>query len=125
MKNIEKRLDEVWSKLVKLKAGNRCEYCGKSNNLNSHHIFSRAKRSTRWDPTNGISLCVAHHIGSGFSAHKTPLSFSLWIIKKRGESWYELLNYKSNQTSKLHKFEKELLLKDLQKEVTNMTKVIV
>jgi len=119
MKNIDKRLDDAWSELIKLKADYKCEYCGKSTQLNSHHIFSRAKRSTRWDTTNGICLCVAHHIGNEFSAHKTPLSFSLWLISQRGEEWYNILNIRSNQISKLHAFEKELLLKELQKEINN------
>jgi hypothetical protein len=67
--------------------------------------------------TNGICLCVGHHIGAGFSAHKTPTNFTLWLMKVRGEQWHDLLNYKSNQTSKLIQFEKELLLKELKKEI--------
>lgn len=117
MRNIDKRLDEAWSKLVKLKAGERCEVCGKIRHLNSHHIFSRAKRSTRWDVENGVCLCVGCHVGNNFSAHKTPLPFADWIKKQRGENWYNLLLYKSNQISKLHKFEKEQKLKLLQDEI--------
>ena len=117
MKKVEKDLDDAWSKLVKLRAGNCCEYCGNTKSLNSHHIFSRGKKSTRWDVNNGICLCVAHHIGSGFSAHKTPLPFARWLIEKRGESWYDLLNYRSNQTYKAHDFEKEILLNELRKEI--------
>lgn len=98
-------------------AGNKCEYCGNRKSLNSHHLFSRAKHSTRWDVQNGICLCVNHHIGVTFSAHKTPLSFSLWIISQKGEKWYNQLHLKSNQISKLHVFEKELLLKEIKKEI--------
>lgn len=118
MKSIDKRLDDVWSQLVKLKAGNKCEVCGKTNNLNSHHLYSRAKKSVRWDTMNGICLCVAHHIGSGFSAHKTPNDFTYWLEERKGKSWMEALRAKANQHSKLHKFEKQLLLKELQKEIS-------
>ena len=117
MQNIDKRLDDIWSQLVKAKAGNKCEVCGKTKSLNSHHIFSRANKATRWDVNNGICLCVGHHIGSKFSAHKTPLPFSDWLQKERGENWYNLLLAKSRIIYKWHKFEKELLLKELQKEL--------
>jgi len=119
MTNIEKRLDAVWSELVKKKAGMKCEVCGKTRNLNSHHIFSRAKKSVRWDVLNGICLCVGHHIGNEFSAHKTPYSFNKWLEKYKGANQMELLTIRSNQTSKLHPFEKELLLKELNKELKN------
>ncbi|PNX47079.1 MAG: hypothetical protein BV456_11455, partial [Thermoplasmata archaeon M8B2D] len=96
--------------------------CGNRSALNSHHVISRANKSVRWDLHNGVCLCVGHHIGMQ-SAHKNPLWFIEWIKKERGEDWYHLLRIKSNQVSKLHKFEKELLLKELRKEL-NMIKVI-
>lgn len=49
MKAIDKRLDDIWRKLVKLKAGNKCEIetCQKTTNLNSHHVYSRVMKSVR------------------------------------------------------------------------------
>lgn len=116
-KGIEKKLDTAWSLLIKLRAGMKCEYCGKTRNLNSHHINSRANKSVRWDVVNGVCLCVGHHIGVSFSAHKTPLTFAKWITKHRGDNEIQLLEIKSNQISHLFPFEKELLLKELQKEI--------
>ncbi len=118
-KSLEKQLDDVWSKLVKAKAGHKCEYCGKITALNSHHIFSRAKKSTRWDTDNGICLCVGHHIGSVFSAHKTPVQFVAWLIRKKGQQFLDLLTLKSNQHAKYTLFELELKLKELRKELKN------
>lgn len=110
-KGIDKKLDEAWSKLVKLVAGNKCEYCGKTTYLNSHHIYSRSKRSTRWHIPNGSCLCVSHHtFNSGFSAHKTPLEFTEWIIDRRGEDWYNELRTKAHTVEKLHIHEKRELL---------------
>lgn len=117
-KGIDKKLDDAWSKLVKLQGGMKCEYCGKETTLNSHHIYSRSKRSTRWDVDNGICLCVSHHtFNSGFSAHKTPLEFIDWLKEYKGEQFIIKLKHKANQTQKFFKFEKEELLDKLLKEI--------
>ena len=118
LKGVDGKLDDAWSLLVKLKAGMKCEYCGKTSYLNSHHIYSRSKRSTRWVVSNGVCLCVGHHtFSSTFSAHKTSVDFFLWLERKKGREFIELLSFKANQTSKLHKFEKDILLQELKKEI--------
>lgn len=117
-KGIDYKLDIAWSRLVKLRAGGKCEYCGKSSPLNSHHIYSRSKKSTRWDVDNGICLCVGHHtFSSEFSAHKTPLEFLEWLIGYKGQDWVDNLRIRANQTVKLHKHEKEDMLKKMQEEI--------
>lgn len=95
------RLFKLWAEKVKELAGNKCEKCGKPNGLNSHHIYSRSKLSTRWDTDNGVCLCVAHHtLSSSFSAHKTPAEFIEWIKERRGEEWYMSLRRKANAVQK-------------------------
>lgn len=122
LKGVDGKLDDAWSLLVKLKAGMKCEYCGKTSYLNSHHIFSRSKRSTRWLTDNGICLCAGHHVlSSTFSAHKTPLEFVDWLNNRKGTSYIDRLRIKANTTSKLHKFEKEILLEVLLKEIKELT----
>ncbi len=94
-------LDADWAKLIKLRSGGKCEYCGKDSGLNAHHIFSRSNYSTRWDVNNGISLCVSHHtFSSGFSAHKTPAEFVEWIKEYRGADWYDMLRKKAKEIYK-------------------------
>ena len=112
-KKIDKDLDDAWSLKVKELAGFKCEYCQKTSPLNSHHVYSRSKLSTRWDLDNGVCLCVGHHtFSSTFSAHKCPLEFTEWIINYRGAEWYDNLRLKAHQTIKLHDHEKkELLIK--------------
>ena len=123
LKGIDGKLDKIWSLLVKHKAKWECEYCGKSSTLNSHHIYSRSKKSTRWHVQNGICLCVAHHtFSSTFSAHKTPLEFVQWLYKYKGKDYIERLEIKANTTCKLFKFEKELLLQELIKELKKYEK---
>ena len=117
-KGIEKSLDNAWSLLVKLIAGNKCEYCNNRQTLNSHHIFTRSNKSTRWDELNGISLCASHHaLNSKFSAHGTPTIFTEWIINKRGENWHNLLRLRAHADGKRTKFEKEIMLKELNKRI--------
>ena len=117
VKSLEKELDKEWSLLVKLRAGMKCEYCGNRKQLNSHHLNSRAKRTVRWDVSNGISLCVNHHIGSEFSAHKTSIQFTMWLIKYKGQEFMDNLNWKASQTSHLSFFEKEIILDELRREI--------
>ena len=116
-KNINKLLDSAWSKLVKLEWGNKCAVCGNRRSLNSHHIYSRAKKSVCWDTINGICLCVKHHIGTEFSAHKTPTDFTFWLMEKKGKAWLMKLRIKSNSTAHYHEFEKEIMLKELNKRI--------
>jgi 5-methylcytosine-specific restriction endonuclease McrA len=115
MKPIDKRLDDAWSLAVKKRADFKCEYCGITHGLNSHHIFSREKKSVRWCLDNGICLCVNHHIGSEFSPHKTPVKFIPWLIRKKGQQFIDLLTAKSNQIGKYCEFEKKEMLKELEK----------
>lgn len=118
-KGIDKKLDDAWAKLVKLRAGMKCEYCGATTKqLHSHHVYSRSKKSTRWDIDNGICLCAGHHVlSSSFSAHKTPLEFTEWYINYKGNDYVDALRLKANTTLKLMKHEKEELLKYLQKQI--------
>lgn len=118
LKGVDGKLDDAWSLLVKLIAGMKCEVCGKTHPLNSHHIFSRSNRSVRWDAKNGVCLCVGcHTFSSKFSAHKTPTEFTIWLYEKKGEEFMDVLRIKANSISKLHKFEKEILLQELRKEI--------
>ena len=119
--SIDKRLDTAWSKIVKLKSGNKCVVCSSERALNSHHIYSRAKMSLRWSVENGICLCVGHHIGVKFSAHKTPVDFNDWMNEKLGHDFMDGLKLMAHTQSNLHDFEKEYLLKELQSEIKKLT----
>lgn len=119
LKGVDGKLDIAWSMLVKLRAGMKCEIpnCHKTV-LNSHHIYSRSKRSTRWDVLNGICLCVGHHtFSSKFSAHKTVLEFVEFLYEYKGTDYIDRLRLKANTVSKLHPFEKQILLDELNKEI--------
>ena len=88
--------DNLWSKLIKIRAWFRCEYCWKTGWLNSHHLFTRNNYSTRFDLDNGICLCKWHHtVSSKFSAHKTPMIFDERIIKERWQERFDRLKRKA------------------------------
>ena len=113
MKTIDILLDKAWSAAVKARAGFKCEYCGTSQGLESHHIFSRRKMSVRWDLDNGVCLCWEHHTGDCFfSAHNKPAEFMEWICNKRD---IEPLNMKARQTAKYTQADKEEMLIELKK----------
>ena len=114
---INKQLDDAWSLLVKLTAGNKCEYCGKTKPLNSHHIYSRSNQKVRWDEINGICLCVGHHIGNVFSAHKTGVEFTHWLEKYKGSEFMETLRIKAGQTQHYSYNEKLLIFEYLNNQI--------
>lgn len=86
--------DKAWSSEVKLRAGLRCERCGKGpGGLAAHHIFSRSLKSVRTYPPNGVCLCNGDHM---FYAHKYPHMFLDWMVIRRGQPWFDDLNIKAN-----------------------------
>ena len=113
-KDISKLLDVAWSAKVKERDGFMCQKCGsKDKQLNSHHIFSRSHKSTRWDIDNGITLCAGcHTLGNG-SAHKDPKDFMEWLTPILGENFINKLEWKSKSTCKYSIGELEVLLSSL------------
>lgn len=95
-KDIEKKLDELWSKAVK-ERDKQCVVCGRKTNLNAHHIFTRKYKSTRWSLTNGITLCFAHH---RHLAHSEPEKFRDFLISYLGGKEYEALKIVAYQSKK-------------------------
>lgn len=115
---VDGSLDIAWSRLVKLRAGMKCEYCKTTTKqLQSHHLFTRSRKATRWDVNNGISLCASHHVLGNFSAHKSPLEFTEWLYTYKGKDFIDRIRIRSHNVCKMAIFEKELLLKVLNKEI--------
>ena len=93
-----KKLDEVRSKLVKVRAWFKCEHCWKTTYLNSHHIFTRNNYSTRFDLDNWICLCSwCHTMSKRFSAHRTPTEFTERVKEFRWQKRYDELRFKAKQ----------------------------
>lgn len=123
-KGIDAKLDKAWSQTVQIRAGMKCERCGKMKYLNSHHIVGRRNKSTRWEITNGCCLCAGcHTFSSSFSAHQTPTIFAEWIIGERGQEWHDDLISQANTIKKWTKHDKEELFKQMKEGLENETKV--
>ena len=124
-KGVDGKLDKAWSKLVKLRAGMKCEIqgCKHKPTLNSHHIFSRKNAATRWDVNNGICLCVGHHtMSSKFSAHGNSIAFTYWLEEYKGSDFIDDLSNNAHSVKKWFKFEKEELLDELNKQIKDYEK---
>ncbi len=102
LKKLEEKADNLWSKAVKINYWSCCQHCWTIENLNSHHIFTRSRNSTKWDIENGICLCSKHHTFSqDFSAHKTPAKFKEWFVWVKWENHYNELEKKSRSYCKV------------------------
>ena len=113
---LTKKADKIWSECVKINYNYECqvEWCDKKEYLNSHHLYTRARRATRWDINNWICLCAWHHtLSSNFSAHLTPLEFFEWLEGIKWRDWIDELSKSSRSVIKvtpelLHNHIKEL-----------------
>ena len=82
----EKRLDELVSKLIRLRSNYQCEAMitskceGTNGQMQCSHFFSRRNRSTRFDPSNAACHCASCHRYLGGN----PVVFSEWINQHLG-----------------------------------------
>jgi hypothetical protein len=118
------KLDKLWSLCVKLRALGRCEKCGRTENLNSHHVFTRHNYSTRWDLSNGFCLCAKCHKFDRFSAHNAPTEFGQWAISQRGQDWHDALALKAHDVTKPNRFKILMVLEAVKKGFQNTKGVI-
>ena len=95
-KNLKIRLLNLWSLIVKQKAGNQCEICRGGKCLQSHHIITKRNLTLKWDLRNGVCLCANCHTLNNLSAHGDPLFFTAWLLEHRPED-YEYLRVKKNE----------------------------
>ena len=109
---LNKLLDKYWKLAVRVRYDSKCVYCGRTHYVNTHHIFGRVNRSTRWLLDNGLCLCPLHHTLGSFSAHQTP-EFNKWIEQFIGIEEYNKLMVKANTIRKWTHEEKEELLAEL------------
>lgn len=78
-KSIAASCDRLWSNLIRVRANGRCEYCGDTGRLESHHVHGRTDKRLRWEPRNG---CALHHQCHRW-AEQHPLEFTDWFRNAR------------------------------------------
>jgi len=109
-KNLEKELDKLWHQVVLKRDNYKCKICGSNDRLQTHHLFSRVRKATRWEINNGITLCAGHH----FLAHRDPEKFRRFVIQIIGENEYEDLFLKSMQSKKWTLKDLEIKINELE-----------
>lgn len=83
-------LDTLFSVYIRRKAGWKCERCGNMpdrRGLHCHHFHRRRKQSTRFDPDNGVSLCLGCHQYFGENKDHEEA----FMIAKLGEERFDML----------------------------------
>jgi hypothetical protein len=114
---LRKKLDAIWSRIIRSKGA--CEVCGKSENLNAHHLIGRRDLSLRWVPMNGVCLCAGCHTFKLQSAHQDPLWFHEWLVANKVQAFLDdLTNMRELKTYSLSDLQEKYadlkrILKDL------------
>ena len=91
---LKKKADKLWSQIIRQKG--RCEVCGDTGHLNSHHIESRRNIALRHDIRNGCCLCSGCHTFRKDSAHQSPLFFDEWLRKNRLDDYNYIKDNRNN-----------------------------
>lgn len=110
-------LDKLFSQLVRLRAGRRCEACGKaSGTMDCAHVLSRRHVHTRWDLLNAVCLCRGCHL------HYTPRPFDWvdWCNKRLGSDTVQALRERAACTDKLIDAERIAIGEDLMRRIREL-----
>ena len=86
-KRLEDKLDKAWSKAIRERDDNECQWCG-GEGTQAAHVIPRRYRILRWDWGNGICLCGGCHM---WKWHENPLEAADWFENKFPERWEYLL----------------------------------
>lgn len=89
--------DAAFSKLIRQRAGWKCERCGaqhdeSSTGLHCSHYYSRGNWAVRFDPDNARALCYGCHAFLG----GRPAEHTEWFISVIGQGVYDLLTERKN-----------------------------
>lgn len=78
-----KQLDKLWADCIKARAGYKCEYSGKTEGLNAHHIHGKSNYRLRYELDNGVCITKGVHF---FVAHVQGRAeaFKQWAMRLRG-----------------------------------------
>ena len=108
-RSLQRKADILFSQIVRQRAGNKCERCGKTGTLHCHHgVVHRRYLNTRYEFDNCASLCVnCHNLLGDFPKINTE-----WFIKRIGlERMEELERLAHTNTGK---FDYEEVLEKLE-----------
>lgn len=82
---LEERLDDEWSRYVR-ERDVKCRECSRKA-AQAHHICKRRLMPTRWEPLNGLGVCVPCHDW----AENNPDDARDWACELIGDETYDAL----------------------------------
>ena len=96
------KLDILFSRFIKLRAGGYCQFDNKyfgikSRGLHCAHWFSRAIGNIRYDPKNSACLCYYHHI----YLDRHPTEKTEFFLKLYGQKAFEKLRKLADHPAKI------------------------
>jgi len=72
--------DALWSKAVIADYAGKCAICGRTENLNAHHLINRHHTGTRHMLENGFCLCgYCHTMCPNYSPHMNEEGWKSWL----------------------------------------------
>jgi len=120
----KKKLDEVFSRWIRLKDADRngyctCVTCGKFDHwkkMQAGHYVSRLYMATRWVPENVHVQCPSCNLFKKGAMDE----YALFIISKYGQEQLEKLNMAKKRTAKFHSYDLEAMIKVYERELDNL-----
>lgn len=115
-KGLKKKLDIVFSKLIRSKG--RCDRCGMADysKLQTSHIYTRANLAVRWDELNADCFCAGCH----FWWHQNPVEGVMWQMENKPQEKRELLRARANAVKQWQVSELKQLLSDLTDKLSHL-----
>jgi hypothetical protein len=100
MKIAVRKADKLYSLLIRHRAGNQCERCGRTEGqLHCSHHVPRGVKALRFDPVNAACLCFQCHAWW----HSNPAESGPWLVELIGQTKFSYLLRRANEPFKFDK----------------------
>lgn len=114
-KKLYQKIEELWKKAVKLRAGMKSELGGSGVQNHAHHIIGKSTYALRYSLENGICITGGEHMKCHDPDAKVALQYQKKCLKVRKID-YDELKLLSNQVGSVNLMEMEEHLKSKIKE---------
>ena len=109
-KKLINKLDKVFSKYIRAR-DKRCVTCGRVDDLQCGHLFTRSSMATRWDEMNAYCQCA---ICNSIHEHN-PKQLMEYAITKHGKMKIEEMMQRHKKSKKMNEGDIILLIEKYDK----------